>query len=1467
MLRQLTFRKPWEDIIVRDCVRRFAWIGMLCCLLVFLMPAVVVAGDWPMWRCDAGHTAASPDGLPPELHLRWTRTYTPRTPVWEDPLNQDIMSYDKVFEPIVRDGRMFVGFNDADKVVALDVDTGAELWAFYTDGPVRFSPVAMSENVCFASDDGYLYCVGAADGKLKWRFRGGPSARKVIGNTRVISAWPARGGPVLADGTVYFAASIWPFMGTFIYALDAETGEVRWVNEATGSQYMKQPHNAPSFAGVAPQGQLVVSGDVLLVPGGRSGPAAFDRHTGRQLYFNFGGKGQGGSFVAADQSRFFVHTRVRGTMAYRLSDGSNAEMKVNEPVLADGFVYAANTPGQIDGETAPAVIQAFDDENQLRWQVAADGSGDLIRAGNRLYAAGSRGIVAVELPGEGGRAEIAWSIPVEGRIQRLLAADEHLFAVTLDGRIMAFGAEQSEPAVVADPVVPRDPSPEMSEEASRLMKLAGAREGYALWFGVDDGRLLEAVLAASEFHVVAIDPDAEKIDRLRRRLDKAGLYGKDVALHQGDPITFQPPVYMATLAVVGRSMVPRLKDEKVLRRIYESVRPYGGKLWVPLAEEEIASFLPVSAGAELPNAELWVGYGGLMATRAGALPGAADWTHAYGDVANTVKSDDQRVRLPLGVLWFGGNSNMDILPRHGHGPSEQVIGGRLFIEGMSSISARDVYTGRVLWKREFEDLGTYDVYYDETYADTPLSTAYNQVHIPGANARGTNYVATEDGIYLVVGSSCQVLDVETGATLKEIRLPADDGGEPPLWGYIGVYEHLLLAGVGFGNYSDRLGYEYTPEGKRGTAWGPDRSGSLGLAAFDRHSGEMLWKVDARHSFIHNGIVAGGGRVYCLDKLPKRVEEQNARRGLDDPASYRLVALDAKTGGEVWSLGENVFGTWLGYSEKHDALLHAGASASDRSRDEVGRGMAVYRGADGSLLWEKPGLSYAGPCIIHNDSVITNTTSYKESKGAFHLLDGTQVEITDPVTGGRVPWRFTRTYGCNTAVASEHLLTFRSGAAGYYDLATHGGTGNFGGFKSGCSSSLIAANGLLNAPDYTRTCTCGYQNQTSLALVHMPENEIWTYNLFGADEDEMPQVRRIGVNLGAPGDRLAENGTLWVDYPSVGGSSPKVAVELAGEGELQWFRRHSSRISGDAVPWVGASGVEGVRSITVPVVLGGETDADEGIRVAHANDDAEESASGKVSLTSSDLELTNDGGPQTIGIRFPGLPVARGAKLTRAYVQFQVDESSAEPTTLQIGAQADDDAARFADKPFDISSRKRTSGTVRWEPKAWNANADPGPDHQTPDLAPILQEVFDRPGWKKGNAVALIITGPGKRVAEAFDGDKAGAPRLFVELEDAADVPEQPEPEITIPARPYTIRLHFVEPDETVRPGQRAFDVVLQGKTVLTRFDVAAQAGGALRSVVREFKDVLVAGEVSVVLTPVTDRDPVLCGIELVEEVR
>ncbi len=759
------------------------------------------SSDWPMWRYDAGHTAASPGKLPDRLHLQWTREFGRREQVWDDPLNHDLMPYDKVLEPVAKDGRLFVGFNNADKVIAFNLKSGQQLWSFYTDGPVRFPPVAWRDRVLFTSDDGHLYCVSAADGGLIWKVRGGPSELKVLGNRRVISAWPARGGPVIADDTVYFAASIWPFMGTFIYAVDAEDGRVIWVNDGTSADYIKQPHSAPSFAGVSPQGTLVVAGDRLIVPGGRSVPAVFDRTAGDLQYFdiNGGGKGNGGSFVIARGDEFYVHTRERGVRSYDLKTGAKTAFAINEPVLTDELVYSAEVR---DGNP---VVRAHlardagkDGQKKLAWEVEADGRGDLIQAGSRLYAAGHGSVTIIELAKDPKqRPQIGGSVNVDGEVLRLLAADDRLIAVTLDGRIAVFGADsEALPSVARVPVAEPAQLNEAEEASVRtLVRNIGSDGGYVLWFGADNPRYVTEVLRQTNVRIVAVNDDPRRVEDLRQLLDASGLYGERISVHLGTPKSFRAPQYIADAVIIGQSLAEAISvDAAKLKAAYDSVRPYGSSLIVLTNDRPSDALIERLQKAGLENAEVRIADGSVIVTRTGPLTGAANWTHQYGDIANTVKSDDSRVKLPLGVLWFGGNSNIDILPRHGHGPPEQVVDGRLYIQGMNSLSCRDVYTGRVFWRRQFDSLGTYDIYYDETYKDTPLDSAYNQVHIPGANGRGTNYVVTSDAVYLVVGSQCQVLDPRTGNTIRTISLPKQDDG-PRQWGYIGVYGDVLLPGM------------------------------------------------------------------------------------------------------------------------------------------------------------------------------------------------------------------------------------------------------------------------------------------------------------------------------------------------------------------------------------------------------------------------------------------------------------------------------------------------------------------------------------------------------------------------------------------------------------------------------------------------------------------------------------------------
>ena len=71
------------------------------------------------------------------------------------------------------------------------------------------------------------------------------------------------------------------------------------------------------------------------------------------------------------------------------------------------------------------------------------------------------------------------------------------------------------------------------------------------------------------------------------------------------------------------------------------------------------------------------------------------------------------------------------------------------------------------------------------------------------------------------------------------------------------------------------------------------------------------------------------------------------------------------------------------------------------------------------------------------------------------------------------------------------------------------------------------------------------------------------------------------------------------------------------------------------------------------------------------DDGEEDGSGDVVLDSSDLELTFDGSNQIVGIRFDGVVVPPRATILEAWIQFQVDEESSDPTSLTLEGEAVD----------------------------------------------------------------------------------------------------------------------------------------------------------------------------------------------------
>ena len=239
-----------------------------------------------MWRGDPQRSGASDEQLPEELALQWRRQLPKPRIAWE---NEDRLHFDASYHPVVTDKKLIIASPNDGSVTAFDTETGSESWRFFSDGPVRVAPVAMNGKVYAGSDDGYLYCLSAESGELLWEIRAAPKDRpeyKHLGNGRLVSFWPVRGGPVIANDKLYFGSGIWPTMGVFVFAADPETGQVIWTN--SNSHHLPDTridHNRLHESGISPQGHMLVSGDHLIVANGRSMPARLDLENRRTPAF------------------------------------------------------------------------------------------------------------------------------------------------------------------------------------------------------------------------------------------------------------------------------------------------------------------------------------------------------------------------------------------------------------------------------------------------------------------------------------------------------------------------------------------------------------------------------------------------------------------------------------------------------------------------------------------------------------------------------------------------------------------------------------------------------------------------------------------------------------------------------------------------------------------------------------------------------------------------------------------------------------------------------------------------------------------------------------------------------------------------------------------------------------------------------------------------------------------------------
>lgn len=205
---------------------------------------------------------------------------------------------------------------------------------------------------------------------------------------------------------------------------------------------------------------------------------------------------------------------------------------------------------------------------------------------------------------------------------------------------------------------------------------------------------------------------------------------------------------------------------------------------------------------------------------------------------------------------------------------------------------------------------------------------------------------------------------------------------------------------------------------------------------------------------------------------------------------------------------------------------------------------------------------------------------------------------------------------------------------------------------------------------------------------------------------------------------------------------------------------------------GASSVSQIPTLVVEYI----TPITQTFNILSSSDDVEENlTAGGLDLTSTDIELTQDGTiNQLIGLRYQNVTIPAGATIQNAYLQFYVDEvNTTNRVNVFITAEDVANAQPITNTTF-LSTKNYLSGGVIWDSiEPWTTVNDAGVNQQSPDISSVIQGVVNLTGWNSGNSLMIgmidpnTISIPGyvvnssKRVAQTFDKDPARATKLVV----------------------------------------------------------------------------------------------------------
>jgi hypothetical protein len=127
------------------------------------------------------------------------------------------------------------------------------------------------------------------------------------------------------------------------------------------------------------------------------------------------------------------------------------------------------------------------------------------------------------------------------------------------------------------------------------------------------------------------------------------------------------------------------------------------------------------------------------------------------------------------------------------------------------------------------------------------------------------------------------------------------------------------------------------------------------------------------------------------------------------------------------------------------------------------------------------------------------------------------------------------------------------------------------------------------------------------------------------------------------------------------------------------------------------------------------------------------------LNDDDLDMGWEGEDlniMTTFTRFQNVTIPQGATIDSAMLFIYAHEDEEGEARVTIYAEDTDNSAIFSETEA-LTDRTWTEASVRWViSETWTM----WQPYHSPDVAPVIQEVIDRPDWQPGNALTLFLTG-------------------------------------------------------------------------------------------------------------------------------